>query len=208
MFLKYLPVKTGKKVSMNSKLKEQELLDAARRGDHEAFKEFIRLHEHRVARTVMSMLGHCPEAEDVGQETFIRFYKSLDRFRGDSSVATYLTRIAINLSLNELKRRGRKEKFFFSGPGSRSEEDPLDRLPGKNPGTETLEAKGIVRYGIRKLKPEFRAVIVLRLIEGYSTGETANILKLPKGTVLSRLSRAQIKLREILKPFLGGETCP
>lgn len=205
MFVKYLTEKTEKKDRMNPKSKEQELLDAARRGDHEAFKEFIRMHEHRVARTVMSMLGHCPEAEDVGQETFIRFYKSLDRFRGDSSVATYLTRIAINLSLNELKRRGRKEKLFFSGPGSRSEGDLLDRLPGKNPGTETQEAKEIVQYGIRQLKPEFRAVIVLRLIEGYSTGETAAILKLPKGTVLSRLSRAQIKLREILKPFLGGK---
>jgi len=67
-----------------------------------------------VAATVIGMLGHCPEAEDIGQETFIRFYKSLDKFRGDASVGTYLTRIAINLSLNEIKRRRRQRKFFFS----------------------------------------------------------------------------------------------
>ena len=203
----FVSVKSEKKENRSVALKEQELLQAARRGDHNAFKEFIKKHEHRVARTVISMLGHCAEAEDIGQETFIRFYKSLGRFRGDSAVGTYLTRIAINLSLNELKRRGRREKLFFSKTGSRNDEDMLDRLPGQNPGNDRLEIKEIVQLGIRKLKPQYRAVIVLRLIRGYSTIETAEILDLPKGTVLSRLSRAQIKLREILKPFLGGNTC-
>lgn len=207
MLVKHCAVKPEKKENRSRKPEEQALLDAARHGDHDAFKEFIKKYEHRVARTVISMLGNCPEAEDVGQETFIRFYKSLNRFRGESTVGTYLTRIAINLSLNELRRRSRREKFFFSKPGSRSGNDILDNLPGKNPGNNRQEIQEIVQYGIRKLKPEYRAVVVLRLIEGYSTGETAAILNLPKGTVLSRLSRAQTKLREILKPFLGGDTC-
>ncbi|MCK4762224.1 MAG: RNA polymerase sigma factor [Candidatus Aminicenantes bacterium] len=182
-------------------LDEQKLLDAARKGDQNAFKEFIEKYEHKVARTVFSMLGNCSEAEDVGQETFIRFYRSLDRFRGESNVGTYLTRIAINLSLNELKRRGRREKIFFLKPAYRGEKDILDNLPAGNPGTNREESKEIVQLGLRKLKPQFRAVLVLRLLHGYSTKETAEILDLPVGTVLSRLKRAQMKLKEILKPF-------
>lgn len=142
------------------------------------------------------MLGHCTEAEDVGQETFIRFYKSLDKFRGDASIGTYLTRIAINLSINEIKRRQHRRKFFFSNPHSK-----IENVPDTNEKKEITE---IVRLGIQKLKPKLRTVIVLRLINGYSTRETAQILNLPPGTVLSRLSRAQIKLKDILKPIYRG----
>ena len=81
-------------------------------GDEHAFKELVKKYEPLVAATVIGMLGNCPEADDVGQETFIRFYKSLQTFRGESSVGTFLTRIAINLSLNELKRRRRKASLF------------------------------------------------------------------------------------------------
>jgi len=142
------------------------------------------------------MLGHCTEAEDVGQETFIRLYKSLDKFRGDASIGTYLTRIAINLSINELKRRQHRRKFFFSNPHRK-----IENVPDTNEKKEIIE---IVRLSIQKLKPKLRAVIVLRLINGYSTRETAQILNLPPGTVLSRLARGQIKLKEILKPIYRG----
>ncbi len=142
------------------------------------------------------MLGQCPEAEDVGQETFIRFYKSMSSFRGESSAATFLTRIAINLSLNEIKRRKRISRFFVKST------DDVKYLFAEMP-FENSEMKNLVQRGIQKLEPNFRAVIVLRLIEGYSTKETANILKLPEGTVLSRLARAQKKLKQILEPVLG-----
>ena len=75
---------------------------------------------------MIGMLGHCTEAEDIGQETFIRFYKSLNRFRGESSISTYLTRIAINLSLNEIKRRQRHRKYF-----SNTSEEGMDKIPEK-----------------------------------------------------------------------------
>lgn len=151
-----------------------------------------------MAATVIGMLGRCPEAEDVGQETFIRFYQSLEKFRGDSSVGTYLTRIAINLSLNELKRRRRKQMLFEA----KSSVEEFDI-----PDTETPNAyddeKEIVQRAIEKLEPKFRSVIVLRLMDGYSTKETAEILNLPTGTVLSRLTRAQKKLKHILSPYFG-----
>jgi len=114
-------------------------------------------------------------------------------------VGTYLTRIAINLSINELKKRQRKSKIFFR---NLSEED-FD-IPDYNNQNQFDDQKEIVQRAIQRLEPKFRSVVVLRLIDGYSTSETAEILKLPIGTVLSRLARAQKKLKEILSPILGG----
>lgn len=179
---------------------EEELITAAREGDHKALEELIKRYESRVAATVIGMLGRCPEAEDVGQETFIRFYKSLKKFRGESSLGTYLTRIAINLSLNELKRRRRRSSLFFQKPMEEIGDIPDTRAEGHG-----HEDKEIVQQALQKLDKKFRAVIVLRLIDGYSSEETARILDLPIGTVLSRLSRAQKKLKELLKPVYGDE---
>jgi RNA polymerase sigma-70 factor (ECF subfamily) len=181
-------------------LTEQELITAAREGDDEAFKDLVRRHESRVAATVIGMLGNCPEADDVGQETFIRLYKSLNKFRGESSLGTYLTRIAINLSLNELKRRRRRSVLFFQKPI-----EEIGDIPDTKAAGHMSEDKELVHQAIQKLDDKFRSVVVLRLIDGYSTEETAEILNLPVGTVLSRLSRAQKKLRELLTPFYGEE---
>lgn len=183
------------------KLNDQELITNARNKDSDAFKELIKKYEHQVAATVIGMLGYCTEAEDIGQETFIRFYNSLDKFRGDASVGTYLTRIAINLSLNELKRRKRQRKLFFSRSN-----DNIENVPDTKESNNKKEINELVRLGIQKLEPKFRTVLVLRLIDGYSTQETAQTLNLPVGTVLSRLARAQMKLKEILKPLLRGQT--
>ena len=146
------------------------------------------------------MLGYCTEAEDIGQETFIRFYQSLDRFRGDASIGTYLVRIAINLSLNEIKRRQRRRKLFFS-----KSDDTIENIPDKDNPMNQRDNKKIVQMGLGRLEPKLRSVIVLRLMDGYSTKETANILNLPLGTVLSRLARAQMKLKEILTPLYRRE---
>ncbi len=179
---------------------DDQLIQASREGDEQAFKELIKRYESRVASTVIGMLGNCPEAEDVGQETFIRFFNNLKNFRGDASVGTYLTRIAINLSLNELKRRKRKSLIFFR----KLSDDDFD-IPDENGNTGFDDNKELVQQAIQKLEPKFRSVIVLRLMDGYSTSETAEILKLPLGTVLSRLARAQQKLKDILMPFWGAE---
>ena len=177
---------------------DDQLIKAARAGDHGAFKELVRLYEPRVAATVIGMLGKCPEAEDVGQETFIRFYRSLNTFRGDAGVGTYLTRIAINLSLNELKRRKRSKII----PLQKSSNEAYDIPDTQNPNSYDDERE-IVQRAIQKLEPKFRSVIVLRIMDGYSTKETAEILKLPIGTVLSRLARAQKKLKKLLTPYFG-----
>ena len=178
---------------------DEELVLAAKVGDADAFKELVKRYEPRVAATVIGMLGKCPEADDVGQETFIRFYYGLKKFRGDSSVATYLTRIALNLSMNELKRRKRKDSLFIK---KTKNPDENFIVPDTICSIEHEEEKFFVLKAIQQLEPKFRSVVVLRLIEGYSTDETAKILKIPLGTVLSRLARAQKKLKDLLTHYM------
>jgi RNA polymerase sigma-70 factor (ECF subfamily) len=165
--------------------KDEVLIAKARDGDMMAFKNLVERYEGKVAGVVKSMLGSTTETVDVGQEVFIRFYESLDQFKGESALGTYLIRISINLSLNELKRRKRQSDFFR----------PIEAAEGKGIEGINTDIKELVQFEINKLEEEFRAVVVLRMIEGYSTEETAEILKIPLGTVLSRLSRAQKKLK-------------
>ena len=183
-------------------LKEQtdeELLRRSREGNVAAFGELVRRNESKVAATVVGMLGKCDEADDIGQETFIRFHGALEKFRGDSSIGTYITRIAINLSLNELRRRERRRFLFRTiDPGNDPEEPLAERT------VDRFEEEEIIRRALESLSPNFRAIITLRLIEGYSTEETAEILQIPLGTVLSRLRRAQQKLRIILNNYKEG----
>jgi len=176
---------------------EQELIKQAKNGSTAAFGELVKKYEALVAATVVGMLGSCQSADDVGQEVFIRFFKYLKSFREDASLGTYLTRIAINLSINELNRRKRRRLFFVS-----SDEEGSPVPAHHDDSVNRNETQNLVHKAIKKLDPNFRAVVVLRLIEGYSTDETAKILNVPLGTVLSRLSRAQRKLREHLAPYM------
>lgn len=172
------------------------ILEEVRKGNDAAYKELVVRYEPQVAATVIGMLGKSPEAEDVGQEVFIRFYNAIDKFRGESSVGTYLTRIAINLSLNELKRRKRRNQFFLY-----KEDNNVD-FADEHSSFDDDGSREIIHNAILKLAPKFRSVITLRLIDGYSTEDTAKILKVPLGTVLSRLARGQQKLKSILSPIM------
>jgi RNA polymerase sigma-70 factor (ECF subfamily) len=177
---------------------DEDLIRAARNGDEDAFVELVRRYEPQVASTIHGILGSCPEVDDVGQETYMRFYESLERFREEASPGTYLVRIAINLSLNELKRRKRSLSLF-----SNSRLDELQSVPREESSEASFEDKEIIREALSQLTPEYRAVLVLRLMDGYSTAETARILKVPVGTVLSRMARGQEKLEELLRPYFG-----
>ena len=168
---------------------DEDLVALSREGDMLAFKELVLRHEGKVAGVVKSMLRATPEADDVGQEVFIRFYKALHKFKGESAVGTYLIRIAINLSLNEIKRRKRSNAFFAA------EEEGMRKA---SPEVD-VDMKEVVNREIQRLDWDYQSVITLRMIEGYSTQETAEILGVPLGTVLSRLSRAQKKLRMELR---------
>ena len=173
---------------------EQTLIAALKRGEERAYTEVLNLHKQQIAKTVIGMLGLIPEAEDVGQEVFIRFFKSIENFKGEAKIATYLTRIAINLSLNELERRKRKWRVFYSGDFT---EEKIQKA-FLTVDADLDENVDLLRKATLKLDEKYRQVVVLRATQGYSFKEIAEIIQLPIGTVLTRYSRAQKKLIEML----------
>ncbi len=192
---------------------DAELIARARSGDDRAFAVLVDRYERAVATTVIGMLGPGDDADDVGQETFIRFHKALGDFRGESSLKTYLVHIAMNLSLNALQRRRRSLLRFVSRDDDRNETDESIDLPeprvGPDGDVDALELRTLVRAAVRRLGAKHRAVVVLRLFHDYSTKETADVLGVPEGTVLSRLSRAMKELETSLRPYVrAGAALP
>ncbi len=175
---------------------DQHLISAAQKGDQDAMRDIVNCYEGKVAATVIGMLGYGPEAEEVGQDVFVRFFRSIDRFRGDSALGTYLTRIAINQCLTVLQKRKRRQIFRFF---NRDDDSPEMQIPDHGLTQEQRDTQALVQKALQNLEPDFRAVVVLRMLEGYSTKETAELLDIPSGTVLSRLARGQKKLKVVLE---------
>ena len=171
------------------------LIDLAIKGDENAFKQIVERHQRVVATASMNMVGDIDVAEEIGQQTFIRFYKAMSNFKQEAKLSTYLTRIAINLSLNHLKR---KQNFA----GRSLELSNASHVHKKN---NSYENKEVINLGLQMLNKKHRSVVVLRMIQGYSTEETADILDIPKGTVLSRLKRGLEKLKKHLIEDLNYE---
>jgi len=173
---------------------EKELVEASLKGDKRAFGEIVNRYQRMVARTVKGMLGDTVFAEDIGQEVFINLFYSLKEFRGESKLSTYIQKIAVNLTLNEIKRR----KRFFSMFSHKANNEMHEFEIADHDTEERREASEIVNKALLAMDPKFRIILTMRMLQGYSTRETAEILDLPLGTVLSRLSRAQEQLRNIL----------
>ncbi len=180
------------------------LIDQCRDGNERAFRLLVEKYKPRLMATAIGMLGPGADAEDAVQEAFVRFHRALHRFEGRSSVATYLTRITMNEALKIIRKQKpwRFRLLSRDDPGSPMEE-PVDMqrvLP-----MEKSEKAEQVRKAVHALKPEFRNVVVLRFLNEYSTAQCAEILEIPQGTVMSRLSRALEKLGPILQSTYENE---
>ncbi len=185
---------------MQSELTDAELIARSRGGDEQAFRLIVERYQGVVAATVIGMLGKGDDADDVGQETFIRFHRALHDFREESTLKTYLVRIAMNLSLNALKRQKRSALRFISRDQT--------SMPLPEPVVEAAhddeheERVAVVRNAVDALGPRHKPVVLLRMIQKLSTRETADALGIPEGTVLSRLSRAMQELSKALAPYV------
>ena len=175
----------------DSPLDERRMLQLAAAGDERAFRSIIQAHASTVAGVVTSMLGPGDDADDAGQETFIRLMRAIPTFRGDSSIRTYVTRIAMNVSLDALARRKRDLRFVSLGSTE-------DTVSGDIPSSERAvdeeqeqrDRAKLVQQAVDSLDGKHRAVVVMRLLEERSTKESAQLLGIPEGTVMSRLTRA------------------
>ena len=172
-----------------------ELLRKAKNGDMQAFQSIIEQHQASVAGIVKGILGDNRESDEVGQEVFIRLFESLGKFKEQSSLLTYVIRIAINLSLNESKKRKKKSKLFSQ----------LKEIENRGTEDSSIDLNEMLYLKIHQLEPELQPVAILRMIGGYAIQDTASILNIPPGTVMSRLYRTQKKLKQVVAKKEGYE---
>jgi len=193
-----------------SALDDHELMVATRDGDETAFHELVRRYRTPITNYVHHMLNDYDMAVDLAQETFVRVFTSVHRYRANHSFSTYIYRIATNLAISELRRRKRwKMVSLVSFFAPKDAEDPGDadlELPDQRslPEAELLEKerRQMVRRAVASLPEKYRSALVLRDIEELEYEQIAQILKLPLGTVKSRINRARNLLREKLRAHI------
>lgn len=179
---------------MDKNASDSDLVEAVKAGDAWAFEELFRRNQRRVYSVALNFFGGRKQAaEDVTQQVFLKLYTSLKRFRGDAKLSTWLYRITINLCIDEQKRR---KRFLFFGDLFEKEEAVPEQETALIP--DRFDVQTEVRKAVAELKPEFRATIVLKHVEGMSYAEMAEVLECSEGTVASRLSRGHRKLAEKL----------
>ncbi|NLW34483.1 MAG: sigma-70 family RNA polymerase sigma factor [Syntrophorhabdus aromaticivorans] len=181
-----------------------------RKGDADAFEVLVERYQKRMFNVAYRMTGDYEEACEVVQEAFLSAYKAIRKFRGEATFATWLTGITMNHAKNRLKQMNARSRY--EGP---SIDDPVETETGilnhevpspEIPVLEQLEQKEIqakVQECVNSLDNEYREVLVLRDIQGFSYDEIRDILKIPDGTVKSRLFRAREAMKICLKKVLG-----
>lgn len=184
---------------------ELALVDAARNGDVGAFEQLIKRYDRNVFRIAQHITQNREDAEDVVQDAFIKAYRNLAQFQGNSKFYTWLVRIAVNEALMKLRRR-KTAKTVSLDEDVNTEEGSMPReVADWSPNPEQLydqsELGEILQKTIQALPESFRTVFVLRDIEGMSTEETAEMLNLSVPAVKSRLLRARLQLRERLNRY-------
>ena len=187
---------------------DQQLVDRVQRGDKRAFELLVEKYQRKLARLVSRLVRDPGEVEDVTQEAFIKAYRALPSFRGDSAFYTWLYRIGINTAKNYLVAMGRRAptsteveaevaEGFDSGELLRDINTPESLLLSK-------EIAGTVNAAIEALPEELRSAIQLRELEGMSYEEIAKLMDCPVGTVRSRIFRAREAIAVRLKPLLDS----
>jgi RNA polymerase sigma-70 factor (ECF subfamily) len=164
-----------------------------------AFGELVARHQDRLYNTVFRLLDNAEDAQDVVQEAFLNAYQSLDSFKGDSQFYTWLYRIAVNTAISH--KRKQRVTLRIDGSGGESCAEPFDTSELSHPGhaLEQAEQGRRVQEALNRLSPEHRAVLILKDIEGQKYETMAQVLQVPIGTIRSRLHRARLELRELLK---------
>lgn len=175
----------------------------------DAFGILVQRYQDRVFNAILRMCGNRDDAEELCQEAFVKALENLSRFREDSRFYTWLFRIAANLTISRRRRGGRVKFHSLDGPVGRDDQSPRprDMLPD---GRENDPAEAVAQEDVHErvleelagLDDEFRAVVVMRDVEGMNYDEIAEVLKIPHGTVKSRLYRARLLLQERLQGLI------
>ena len=185
------------------------LVERAKRGDTRAFEMLVVKYQRRIERLIGRMVRDVDLVQDIAQETFIRAYRALPQFRGDSAFYTWLYRIAVNTAkkaLVDLKRDPLVSENSFAGPDDGDETSRVENelTDGETPEAllASKEVAGAVNAAIEALSEDLRQAITLREIEGLSYEEIAEVMNCPIGTVRSRIFRAREAIAARLRPLL------
>jgi RNA polymerase sigma-70 factor, ECF subfamily len=188
---------------------DQQLVERAQRGDKRAFELLVVKYQRKLGRLLSRLVRDPAEVEDVTQEAFIKAYRALPSFRGDSAFYTWLYRIAINTAKNYLVALGRRAPTSTSFDHEEAEnfEDAEQLRDASTPEGELIgkQIAATVNRAMDALPEDLRTAITLREIEGLSYEEIANVMNCPIGTVRSRIFRARESIAAELRPLLGTD---
>ena len=192
---------------MSDREVDQQLVERAQRGDKKAFELLVGKYQRKLARLLSRFIRDAAEVEDVTQEAFIKAYRALPTFRGDSAFYTWLYRIGINTAKNYLVAMGRRAPTTTEIDSEEAEGfesgDQLRDLNTPENEMATRQIADTVNQTLSELPEELRTAITLREIEGMSYEDIANIMNCPIGTVRSRIFRAREAIAVKLRPMLG-----
>jgi RNA polymerase sigma-70 factor (ECF subfamily) len=195
------PAKEGNRES------DRQMTQEALSGDP-GFEKLVRAHEKMVYRVAYRFLNDETDATDVTQEVFIRVHRSLAKFRGDSSLSTWIYAITSNLSRNAIRSRKNRAKVQVLAPDEKAEGTPFwDRVADSRGMTASRNAEsgdlnGAIQEALQDLPPDYREAVILRDMEDLDYQEIAGVLKTGVGTVKSRIARGRALLREKLRDWL------
>lgn len=182
-----------------------------RSGDQRAFKLLVERYQRKVYGVAVGMLRDREEARDVAQEAFVKVYRYLEHFKGDASFYTWLYRITVNICIDVLRKRGSSKGTdhleFDEGVRMDTTEANIGALGtqlGTNPQKSALrrELADRITDAMERIPEAHRKILLLREVEGMSYEELARTLDIPKGTVMSRLFHARLKMQKILGEYL------
>lgn len=192
---------------MKAQQSDQQLVERVQRGDKRAFDLLVLKYQHKIFGLVSRYLRDSDEIQDVAQEAFIKAYRALPRFRGDSAFYTWLYRIAINTAKNHLMSKSRRPpgtdidvedaQYFEADSSLRDIENPENILYGE-------ELKRVVNAAMKKLPEDLCTAVTLREFEGLSYEDIADVMECPVGTVRSRIFRAREAIDREVKLQMQG----
>lgn len=192
---------------MSDKAADQQLVERVQKGDKRAFDLLVIKYQQRIMNVISRFVNDFSEVQDLAQETFIKAYRALPHFRGDSAFYTWLYRIGINTAKNHLVARSRRppnddvdaaDAEFYEGESALKDQTSPERIALTN------EIGEVVFNAIEQLPEDLRLAITLRELEGLSYEEIADAMDCPIGTVRSRIFRAREAIDLKLKPLIDG----
>jgi RNA polymerase sigma-70 factor (ECF subfamily) len=180
------------------------LVAQAARGNREAFDELVRRYQSRMFQLVRILTSGDEDAEDLVQETFVRAYRAVARFRGDSTFRTWLHRIAVNVVRSHVTRRITRRDRVAVMPEPLDEHRAVALAAAHDDVESAFVRRRTIDQALAQLPPDMRLLVTLRDVQGLEYREIARITGLPIGTVESRIFRGRRRLRPMLEPLLGS----